>query len=77
MKRLVSTAEAADYISTSTHSCVQCGENLIRTPRRPIDRLLNLFVPVERYRCRRFSCQWAGNIRIDDSAANTATVTPR
>lgn len=46
------------------HSCPLCDESLIRVRRRPLDRLISLFVPVERYRCLGFSCNWEGNLRI-------------
>ncbi len=35
---------------------------LIRIHRRPIDRLLSLFVSVYRFRCQQFECQWEGNL---------------
>lgn len=77
MKRPAYSAEAADYVSVSKHACALCGGNLIRTPCRPIDRLWNLFVPVHRYRCSRFSCQWTGNLRVDSRATVSVTVVKR
>lgn len=77
MKRPAYSAEPADYISVSSHHCAQCGGNLIRTPRRPIDHFWSIFVPVHRYRCNRFACQWTGNLRVDSRAAGSVTVTPR
>ena len=65
MKRAACSTEPIDYVSVSHHLCAECGGNLIRTPRRPIDRVWNLFVPVHRYRCDRFACQWTGNLRVD------------
>ena len=40
--------------------CPRCGGDVHRIHRRPIDRLLNLFVPVARYRCKDRECRWAG-----------------
>ena len=54
--------------STGSHACPQCNGNLLRTWRRPIDRFSSRFVPVHRYRCDSFQCQWEGNFRIDRSA---------
>lgn len=43
--------------------CPLCGcGGLIRIHRRPIDRLLSLFVDVYRFRCQQFECQWEGNL---------------
>ena len=38
--------------------CPNCGGDLLRIRRYPIDRLLSLFVPVRRFRCR--DCLWEG-----------------
>lgn len=56
---------AADHIRHIQRSCPLCHGTLIRTPRRPVDRLRSLFTPVQRFRCERFTCQWVGNIRVD------------
>lgn len=64
MKRRELSAEITDFVSVSKHSCPECSGKLIRTPRRPTDRLLNFLMPTQRYRCSRFSCQWTGNIRV-------------
>ena len=48
--------------------CPQCNRNLLRTWRRPIDRFSSRFVPVYRYRCESFTCQWQGNFRIPRDA---------
>lgn len=77
MKPPAYSGEPADYVSLSHHQCVQCAGSLIRTPRRPIDHFWSLFVPVHRYRCNRFACQWTGNLRVNSPAANVVTVTPR
>jgi hypothetical protein len=77
MTRPIYNAVPADYVSVSHHHCAQCGGNLIRTPRRPIDHIWSLFVPVLRYRCNRFACQWTGNVRADNRAASSLPVTPR
>ena len=50
-----------DYVGISQHTCPVCNGQLLRTRRRAVDRLSNLFVPVHRYRCHVFSCQWVGN----------------
>ncbi len=58
-------------------SCPQCGGRLIRIARRPLDRLLSRFSPVQRYRCERFNCQWEGNVRVPPSGANVNPDTRR
>lgn len=62
----------ADYVAVSKHQCPACQGYLIRTPRRSVDRVLSLFLPVLRYRCQRFSCQWHGNLRMDRGAGTSA-----
>lgn len=48
---------------TGVPACPLCGSRgLIRIHRRPIDRLLSLFVDVYRFRCQQFECQWEGNL---------------
>lgn len=44
-------------------SCPHCHSALSRVPRRAFDRLLSLFVPVRRYRCRAVACSWEGTLR--------------
>lgn len=48
---------------TSHHRCPRCDGRLIRAWRRPVDRFMCNFVPLHRYRCGDFSCQWEGNLR--------------
>lgn len=64
-------AKAADCVGNARLTCPRCRGNLIRRPRRLIDRLYSLFTPVQRYRCDRFSCRWIGNIEIDPVAVHT------
>lgn len=45
--------------------CPKCGGHLNRTWRRPIDRFLSGFTPLQRYQCESFHCRWEGNRRID------------
>ena len=58
---------------STTCPCPICGEqSLIKIHRRLIDRLLSLFVELQRYRCNAFNCQWKGNLsnqRIRKSVA--------
>lgn len=60
-------APSATNYAPSRYRCPKCSEDLIRTARRPTDRLLSLFSPVYRYRCRNHACQWEGNIKVDRS----------
>ncbi len=66
MKTAAPSVGPADYRAASKNVCSECQGSLIRTPRRPIDRFLSMFVPVHRYRCSRFQCQWIGNLRVAD-----------
>ena len=60
-----------DYVGQSGHRCPKCGGHMSRVKRRLLDHLFSLFVPTQRYRCRSFSCQWEGNLRIDKGARDT------
>ncbi len=62
----------ADYIHASDRQCPLCNAYLIRTPRRPLDRLWSIFKPVLRYRCQRFACQWHGNLAQRSATHNAA-----
>ncbi len=62
-----------DYVRNSQHACPHCGKPLDRVRRRLIDRLVSLFAPVRRYRCRNFSCRWEGNLRksVEDAQSSS------
>ena len=53
-------------VGLSTQTCPRCACRLIRMGRRPLDRLISLFVLVHRYRCPGFSCRWEGCLRVAD-----------
>lgn len=56
------------YTGVTKRVCPSCSGNMVRTRRRQIDRVFSWFVPVQRYRCESFSCQWAGNFRAYDAS---------
>ena len=66
----------ADYLRISRHACPLCTGPLIRARRSMADRLIGLFVPAYRYRCRRFNCQWEGTIRTESRTANDRSAMP-
>ncbi len=41
-------------------ACPRCTSKMERIRRRFLDRVASLVVPVRRYRCPHFSCQWEG-----------------
>lgn len=43
--------------------CPRCLSGVNRVPRRALDRLISLVVPVRRYRCRALACAWEGALR--------------
>lgn len=44
-------------------ACPHCKGAVVRIPRRFIDRLSSIFVPVRRFQCRSLICCWEGNLR--------------
>ncbi len=56
-------------------ACPLCGcRGLVRVHRRPIDRVLSLFLDMQRFRCRQFECQWEGNLTTRRRLGGTRTV---
>lgn len=54
-------------LSTTTrvrHACPLCALDLVRIPRRPLDRIASLFSPQHRYRCLSHACQWEGTMPV-------------
>lgn len=49
----------------SKRSCPQCGDTVLRVPRRLVDRLYSLFHPVHRYQCTSLECGWQGNLPLE------------
>lgn len=52
------------YRETHRHACPRCKGSVYRVPRRFVDLLLSIFVPVRRYRCDEMGCYWEGNLRV-------------
>ncbi len=46
--------------SLSDKACPKCGSELHRIHRAAGDRLIGLFLPMRRYRCRSSECNWTG-----------------
>jgi hypothetical protein len=40
--------------------CPRCSGNIHRVHRHALDRLISLYVPVQRYRCANDQCRWHG-----------------
>lgn len=52
--RLLNTPRFTDRL------CPQCGTAIHRVHRRGLDRVVNVLVPVRRYRCDNRECRWSG-----------------
>lgn len=50
-------------------NCPRCDSSTNRIPRRFIDLLLSIFIPLRRYRCRAMRCNWEGNLRYPTVAS--------
>ena len=51
------------FVAEVVCACPRCDGAVIRMPRRFVDRLVSIVVPVHRFRCRSFGCNWEGNLR--------------
>jgi hypothetical protein len=60
------------YARYTAKSCPKCRSNLHRVWRRPVDRLISFFVPVHRFRCQQFVCQWTGNLRVAGTSVSNS-----
>jgi hypothetical protein len=53
-------------------SCPRCGGDIHRVHRHTADRIINLFVPVRRYRCWNEACTWSG-LRVTASSTGRSS----
>jgi hypothetical protein len=57
-------SHADSYGDSGLNRCPICGAHgMLRIRRRPIDRILSLFVRLRRFRCTHVECHWEGNLR--------------
>jgi hypothetical protein len=66
-----------NHANGKTPVCPICRGEVARIGRRLIDRLWSLFVPVHRYRCRRYSCHWVGNLPTTSGTPPAIEMTER
>lgn len=59
---------ASDHSHPAEHGCPRCGGRVYRTWRRPIDRFLSDFAPLQRFSCESVHCGWEGNRYIQRDA---------
>jgi hypothetical protein len=59
---------------SNPQKCPRCGGDAYRIRRRLIDRLLSLIVPLGRYSCESFVCNWEGNLVVRSSRKNGPTL---
>jgi hypothetical protein len=57
------SGSSGHVFSVASERCPACGDIVSRIPRRPIDRILSVFVSMRRYRCPNVLCVWEGNVR--------------
>ena len=66
-------ANSAGLTGANHNTCPLCHGPVVRVWRRPFDRFLSWFVPLQRYHCEAFSCQWEGNFRTPADSDGPAT----
>lgn len=47
-------------------ACPLCKQTAYRVHRRLMDRMLNLFISIWRFRCSAVGCHWEGNLRKNE-----------
>ena len=55
------------------HTCPLCHGRVVRVWRRPFDRFVSWLVPLQRFHCEDFSCQWEGNFRTPEGSDGQVT----
>lgn len=58
---------------TEIRACPLCAGDVLRTARRPVDRVAGWISSTRRYRCQSFRCQWEGNLQRQRSAFRKTT----
>lgn len=64
-----------NHPSLAAISCPRCGGPIHRIHRKPLDRLISLYVPVRRYRCHNSACAWRG-LRVGKHQASAHRAHP-
>lgn len=54
----MSTAKVPAKIKVA-NACPRCGNEMERISKRAIDKIINILVPVRRFKC--YGCLWEGN----------------
>ncbi len=49
--------------AASSYPCPLCKGATYRIHRRLVDLFVNIFTPINRYRCTQYCCHWEGNLR--------------
>lgn len=62
----MNTLSSANHaLDNHAKRCPLCHSSMNRIPRRFVDLMLSLFIPVQRYRCRSMKCDWVGNLHVN------------
>ncbi len=67
MNAAASDAPGGDRTAMPEYRCPRCAGPVSRVQRQSLDRFINQFSPVHRFRCQWQSCGWEGRLRVKDA----------
>ena len=74
---MIEVATEANGHPPGGHVCPRCGRPVDRVHRSARDRMVSMFYPVWRFRCRADGCEWQGLLRQTPTASRSRTGSAR
>ena len=74
---MIEVATEANGLPPGGHVCPRCGRPVDRVHRSASDRMVSMFYPVWRFRCRADGCEWQGLLRQTPTASRSRTGSAR
>lgn len=74
---MIEVAAEGNGHQPSRHVCPKCGRPVYKVHRSARDRMVSMFYPVGRFRCRAEGCRWQGLLRQTPTASRSRTGSAR
>ena len=74
---MIEVAAEGNGHQPSRHVCPECGRPVYKVHRSARDRMVSMFYPVGRFRCRAEGCRWQGLLRDTPTASRSRTGSAR